>query len=176
MFDAMGLLDIPRAPATVRGRAPRHAQPRATCDVSCVLDLMIHDLDLALTLDRSEVTDVSAHGDADQTRAEISFASGGVASFEASRIAEARERTMRAVFPSGEVRLDFLTRAFDNETPFALDPDFAETPRGKDPLGASVLDFLAAVRGEAPRPLVTGEEAARALDIAVRIDRAAGIS
>ena len=54
-------------------------------------------------------------------------------------------------------------------------PDFAETPRGKDPLGASVSDFLAAVRGEAPRPLVTGDEAARALDIGLRIERAAGI-
>ena len=73
---------------------------------------------------------------------------------------------------SGEVELDFLTRAFRNTTPFVLDPDFAETPAGRDPLGASVSAFIDAVENRSPRPLVNGEEAARALDLAVRIDEA----
>ena len=42
-----------------------------------------------------------------------------------------------------------------------------------DPLGASVADFVAAVRGEAERPAVTGEEATGALILALAVDHAA---
>ncbi|MBW8860554.1 MAG: gfo/Idh/MocA family oxidoreductase, partial [Caulobacter sp.] len=52
--------------------------------------------------------------------------------------------------------------------------DFTETPAGKDPLGRSVAGFLKAVRGEAPRPVVTGQEAARALDLGLAVEQAAG--
>ena len=48
----------------------------------------------------------------------------------------------------------------------------ADTPGAKDPLGASVAGFLAAVRGDSPRPVVTGEEAARALDLALAVEQA----
>jgi hypothetical protein len=78
---------------------------------------------------------------------------------------------MRVVYPSGEVEIDFLTRAFRNTTPFPLHADFAETPAAKDPLGASVEGFLQAVRGEAPRPIVTAEEAIRALDLAIAVEQ-----
>jgi hypothetical protein len=73
------------------------------------------------------------------------------------------------------VELDMLTRAFRNTTPWALIEDFTETPAGRDPLGASVGGFLAAVRGDSPRPVVTGEEAAQALDFALKVEEAAGI-
>ncbi len=92
---------------------------------------------------------------------------------EASRIAAQRERTMRLVFPSGELEIDFLSRRFVDNTPFGLDAGFAQSADGRDPLGASVAAFIAAVRGETPRPLVTGEEAARALDVALEVDRKA---
>ena len=59
-----------------------------------------------------------------------------------------------------------------NTTPFPLNPDFAETPAAADPLGASVEAFLQAVRGEAPRPVVTAEEAIRALDLALAVEQA----
>ena len=59
---------------------------------------------------------------------------------------------MKLVYPSGELEIDFMNRTFENSTPFKLNPHFAETARGRDPLGASVSDFLAAVRGDAPRP------------------------
>ena len=81
---------------------------------------------------------------------------------------------MRVVYPSGELEIDFLERTFSNTTALTLNPDFADTPEGRDPLGANVSAFLAAVRGEAQRPLVTGEEAARALDLALRVEEAAG--
>ena len=57
-------------------------------------------------------------------------------------------------------------------TPFELNPDFADTPAASDPLGASVEGFLQAVRGLAPRPVVTAEEAIAALDLAIAVEQA----
>lgn len=178
VFGEMGLLATAERP--IRLEAVRKGPwTGRSDDVSVVLDLMIHDLDLALSLAGSEPSAVKANSETvhgprpDHTRAEIAFAGGMTAVFEASRAAEARERTMRVVYPSGEVNIDFLARTFENTTPFALNAGFADTPRGKDPLGASVGDFLAAVRGEAARPAVTGEEAARALALALAVDDAA---
>ena len=175
VFRAMGLLDLPERP--LRMEAVRHGTPSPrNLDVSVVLDLMIHDLDLALVLADVDIESVEAEGAApvgpglDQCEAEVVFEGGMTAVFKSSRVADRRERTMHVVFPSGELWLDFLTHEFSNTTPFALDAGWAATPQGKDPLGASVADFLAAVRGEIPRPLVTGEEAACALDLALRIE------
>ena len=81
---------------------------------------------------------------------------------------------MKVIYPSGEVRIDFVTREFVNTTPFALNPDFQETVAGKDPLGASIRAFLAAVRSEADRPLATATEGAKALDLALAVEQAVG--
>jgi predicted dehydrogenase len=108
----------------------------------------------------------------DIARAEVSFDDGFTALFDVSRQAAARNRTMKIVYPSGEVEIDFVARTLRNTTPFALNADYADTPAGKDPLGASVEGFLMAVRGEAPRPIVNAEEAIRALDLALAIEQA----
>jgi predicted dehydrogenase len=173
---AMGLLDIPEQP--IRLEALRHGPPsERSRDVSSVLDLMIHDIDLALALSDVRPTGVVAATDAtgvvDAARAEVRFADGFIATFDVSRQAAARQRTTKVVYPSGEVEIDFVARSFRNTTPFALDPAFAETPAGKDPLGCSVEAFLNAVRGEIPRPVVTMDEAIAALDIAFQIEIAA---
>jgi predicted dehydrogenase len=179
VFQEMGLFGTPERPTAVEA-VRRGPWTGRSDDVSVVLDLMIHDIDLALSLaggspEKVRASARSVHGELpDETRAEITFRDGMSARFEASRAAEARERTMRVVYPAGEVRIDFLARTFENSTPFRLNPDFAETPRGRDPLGASVADFLAAVLGELDRPAVTGEEAARALGLALAVDAAAG--
>jgi predicted dehydrogenase len=179
VFRAMGLMDVPETPLALEAVRRGIWNIRGT-DVSCVLDLMIHDIDLALSLARCEPIAVEAEGRTehgpylDEVEAEATFVNGMTATFKTSRIAEARERTMRIVYPSGEVEIDFLTRAFRNTTPFALNGDFTETPQGKDPLGANVAGFLAAVRGEIARPPVTGIEAAHALDLALAVEQAAG--
>jgi predicted dehydrogenase len=178
VFAAMGLIDAPERPVRIEA-VRRGTYTGRSMDVSCILDLMIHDIDLALILDPGALVAVEADGAAttgdlaDHARAELRFEDGMTGMFEAWRTAPARERTMRVVFPSGEVRIDFLARTFEDTTPFRLNPDFASTPEGKDPLGASVSDFVAAIRGERPRPLVTGEEAARALEAALEVDRVA---
>ena len=176
---AMGLLDIPEPPSFLEA-VRRSPGPSRIVDVSCVLDLMIHDIDLALTLNPAEPLVVEAEGRVtvgpylDEVSAEVTLEDGATLRFSASRIAEARERRMRVVYPSGEVEIDFVDRTFRNTTPFKLNPEFAATPAGSDPLRASVAAFLAAVRGEASRPAVTGEEAARALDVALAVEHAAG--
>jgi predicted dehydrogenase len=178
VFRAIGLLDLPERPTRIEAVRRGTFTGRNT-DVSCVLDLMIHDIDLALTLADGAPAEVSARGRitegplADEARAELVFADGMAAVLEASRIADKRERTMRISFPSGELEIDFLARKFVDRTPFGFDPNFAESADGRDPLGASVSAFVAAVRGKAPRPLVTGEEASRALDVALEVDRKA---
>jgi predicted dehydrogenase len=176
VFRAMGLLDLPEQP--IRLEALRHgpASERSQ-DVSAVLDLMVHDVDLALSLTAAAplTGGLRASGGWDDTRAELAFDDGFVARFDVSRRAPARKRTMRVVFPSGEVEIDFVARSFRNTTPFALDPEFAETAAGRDPLGASVASFLKAVRGAAPRPVVTAGEAIRALDVALAVEDAAEV-
>jgi len=178
VFAAMGLFRAPEKP--VRLEAVRNGPFNGRCrDVSAVLDLMVHDIDLALTLDPSPVAQVQAHGvvtvgpHSDEASAEIRLEDGLVAILRTSRVAEGRERWMKLTYPSGEVEIDFLTHQFRNTTSFHLDPNFNDTPAGRDPLGASVKDFLAAVRGEADRPLVTGEEALRVLETTLAIDRLA---
>jgi predicted dehydrogenase len=174
VFAAMGLLAVPEAALGIEAVRRGTPNPRNR-DVSCVLDLMVHDLDLGLKLTGGEPSSIHAQGEFDAVRAELRFPHGMVAIFEASRIAERRERTMRIVYPSGEVEIDFLAPSFRNTTPFALNRDFAETPQGRDPLGASVSGFLAAVQGKAPRPTVTAEEGARALALGLAIEQAAGL-
>jgi predicted dehydrogenase len=141
---------------------------------------MVHDIDLALAISAAEPVTAEGEGSLsddgvwDVARADVSFDDGFSALFDVSRQAPARRRTMRVVYPSGEVEIDFVARTLRNTTPFALDPDYAETPAGKDPLRASVAGFVAAVRGEAPRPVVTAEEAIRALDLALAVEQALG--
>lgn len=177
VFQAMGLLDVPEQPLLLE--ALRHGPPSdRSRDVSAVLDLMVHDIDLCLAMAASEPVTAEAEGARgpdgvwDTIRAEASFESGFTAILDVSRQAEARKRTMRIVYPSGEVEIDFMARTFRNTTPFALNADFADTPAAADPLGASVEGFLNAVRGLAPRPVVTAAEAIAALDLAIAVEQA----
>jgi predicted dehydrogenase len=176
-FQAMGLLDIPEPP--LRLEALRHGPPsERSRDVTAVLDLMVHDIDLVLAISDAEPVTAEAEGARgpdgvwDAARAEVSFESGLMATFDVSRRAEARRRTMKIVYPSGEVEVDFVARTFRNTTVFALNPDYAETPAAKDPLGTSVEGFLDAVRGLSPRPVVTVAEAIAALDLALAVEQA----
>ena len=176
-FQAMGLLDVPEQPLLLE--ALRHGPPsERSRDVTAVLDLMVHDIDLALAISAADPVTAEADGARgpdgvwDKARAEVSFESGFTAIFDVSRLAPERKRTMRIVYPSGEVEIDFIARTFRNTTPFALNADYADTPAAKDPLGASVEGFLNAVRGLAPRPVVTAEEAIAALDLAIAVEQA----
>ena len=85
-------------------------------DVSVVLDLMIHDIDLALALAQSEVRCVEAIGgkmigpNEDWAQAKISFASGAIASLFASRVHPNVQRTMQVAGGHGMLWLDFQAK------------------------------------------------------------------
>ena len=176
IFKAMGLLDVAEAPLRIEAVRRSSYYPGRGTDVSCVLDMMIHDFDLALALNPADPAEVKSAGriehgpHLDEVFCEVGFSGGMALTVDGSRLDEGRKRTMRIVYPSGEVAIDFMAKTFANSTPHALNPAYAETPDGQDPLGASVRAFLAAARGQTARPLVTGEEALRALDLALRVE------
>jgi len=176
-FSALGLFDVPEAPLSMQAVRLGVASAR-NLDVSVVLDLMIHDLDLALALGRGEPFAVEGEGacvvndQVDWARAEVTFDDGFTAGFHASRLAEAPERSLTIVYPSGTVNIDLLNGAVSNATPFALDTDFAATPGARDRLGASLQAFLRATLGEIPRPLADAVDGVRALDLALAVQQA----
>ena len=85
-------------------------------DIGVVLDLMIHDLDIALSLVRSPVRRVSAVGlsvmgqHEDVAQARIEFANGCVAQLSASRVSYRARREMQIWSPHAQVEIDFATR------------------------------------------------------------------
>ncbi len=164
--------------------------PRGS-DVAVVLDLMIHDIDLVLTLTHAKVTQVSAAGvgvltpSIDIADARLAFANGAIANITASRISRERTRKLRLFQRNGYITLDlgagngelFRLRSDVDLAAIALQaqPDVAafveriplEAPEG-DALKLELESFIAAVRGEAPVP-VTGDNGRDALAVALQI-------
>ena len=163
--------------------------PRGS-DVAVVLDLMIHDIDLLLTLVRSEVRDVAAAGIpvltpfVDLANARVTFGSGAVANITASRVSRERTRKLRIFQRSGYLSLDlaagdgefYRLRPGINLAELAAAPQQLEAfveriplvaPEG-EPLRLELQAFVDAVRGAAPVP-VSGREGRDALAVALRI-------
>jgi predicted dehydrogenase len=141
-------------------------------DVSVVLDLMIHDLDLVHRLIPGGLGDVTARGFTSHSRhpddvtALVQFENGAEASLRASRVSSDRQRGMKATYEDGTIEIDFMTREVKNSTRRALQPLAVS-----DPLGESVGAFVNAVKLGA-NTLVRPEEARRALETALLIDEA----
>jgi predicted dehydrogenase len=147
-------------------------------DVSVVYDLMIHDIDLAHWIAGSHSVSAKAvqrsgPGSAsDEVEAEVKLANGCAVGFLASRNAPERKRTLHAVYPDGEVKIDFLTRSVQNSTPRALRPLLVDGqalhPDLADSVAGGAKRFIAAIRGEGPA-LVSPQEARQALQTALMI-------
>ena len=177
-FAAAGLTDRPERPVALDFTRLGAPSPRNQ-DVSVVLDLMVHDLDLALALTGSEPLTVEAEGRRnakgllDRCEAEVTFESGAVARFRSSRLEREALREAELHYAGGTVALDLVARTLSDGAGLGLDPDFAKSAWGSDPLGASLAGFLAAVRGEGS-PLAGLVEGARALDLALAVESAVG--
>ena len=163
--------------------------PRGT-DVAVVLDLMIHDIDLVLSLAGRAVEGVDAVGvpvltpGADIANARISFEGGAVANITASRVSFERMRKIRFFQHSGYMSLDLAagTGEFLRLKPGARMPEgevgvaallglverIELKGDGTEPLRAELEAWVAAVRGEAPL-VVSGEDGRDALAVALRI-------
>jgi predicted dehydrogenase len=172
VFAGTGLLDSTEIPLDVSCWRMGPWTGRSA-DVSVVLDLMIHDLDLVHQLVPYSVRNVSARATAqhgllaDEVTASVTFANGTAAHLETSRISEQRRRGMRAEYRDGVIEIDLITRKVKNTTPRAL-----KALEMGDPLAESVAAFVLSVRHGAP-PLVRPQEARRALQTALLIDDAA---
>lgn len=148
-------------------------QPRGT-DVDVIADLMIHDIDLALSMLGGPVHDVRAigvgvmTGTADIVNARLEIGEG-VASLSASRVSAAPVRTLRLVEPglywSADLRARTLTRVRWGEGTLTPEPVDVSS---SDPIFSEQAAFFAAVRGEAPY-VCSGAEALAALTLADRI-------
>ena len=173
--------------------------PRGT-DVAVVLDLMIHDLDLVLSLMHRPVETIAAVGvpvmtsSPDIANARIEFEGGGVANLTASRVSLERMRKIRFFQRSGYISLDLAagTGEFlrlrpgvsleqrlaalgpDRPLDFATLMDIVERislrSDGTEPLRAELESFAAAAQGQAP-VAVSGREGRDALAVALEIIR-----
>ena len=146
-------------------------------DVDVILDLMIHDLDIALSLDPSGVRDVAAVGvnaltdKMDIANARVCFASGCVANLTASRISTEMVRKIRIFQPESYLSVD---SALQELTHFRLEragggaPRIARVPsevEKQEPLRCELQDFVEAVR-DRRRPVVSGADGLAALELA----------
>jgi len=163
--------------------------PRGS-DVAVVLDLMIHDIDLILTLVNDTTESITAVGVPvltpmlDIANARVTFTSGAVANITSSRISRERVRKIRIFQHSGYISLDLgagtgeffrLKQRMDTSNPPSAPVDITDfvdrikltAPEG-EPLRLEFESFVAAIRGEGP-VIVTGEEGRRALAVALKI-------
>lgn len=156
-------------------------KPRGT-DVSVILDLMIHDLDLILTLVASPIESVDAVGAAvasaheDIANARIRFASGAVATITASRVSPRTERRMRIFARDGYMSVDFANRRLTvvargggQPVPGVAGFGLQETSwEDHDSLAAEHAAFIAAVLDGAP-VVVDAAAGRRALEAALLV-------
>ena len=111
----LALEDMPLRPMFIEAHRLAQFNPRGT-DVSVILDLMIHDLDIILSLVGSEVSSVSASGVSvvsdtpDISNARIEFANGCVANLTASRISLKQMRKVRFFQQDAYISLDLLEK------------------------------------------------------------------
>ena len=148
-------------------------------DVNVVLDLMIHDLDLILSLLGSKPVRVSAVGisvltkTADIANARIEFDTGAIANVTASRVSTASQRKFRVFHEGRYLSIDFgggdvqLVSRTESDRGLALRDERWSLARG-DALLAEVEAFRDAIRTRSPC-VVSGHDGVLALEVAERI-------
>ena len=148
-------------------------------DIDVVMDLMVHDIDVLLSLVKSDVTEVRAAGvpiltpKIDIANARIEFANGCVANVTASRVSAERVRKLRFFQPGEYVSIDY---AVQEAAVVSVKP----RPKGRpefesrllaieqsEPLRLEIESFLSAVQGSPVK--VTGEDGKRALALAIDV-------
>lgn len=169
--------------------------PRGT-DVSVVLDLMIHDIDIVLSLVKSNIKKISANGVSvvsttpDITNARLEFDNGCVANLTASRMSMKNMRKTRIFQRDAYVSIDFLEKktnlirlkevAYDQQDPFAITLDTAndnsvkqiyiENPNvaSTNAIREELLSFYNSIINNTT-PAVSIEDGYAALDVAYKI-------
>ena len=151
-------------------------------DIDVLLDLMIHDLNLVISLVGSEVTEVRAvgvpvlTGKVDMANVRLELANGAVANLTASRVSQDRVRKVRFFGSDAYISVDTKEqevkgyRLISNDEGRAVRPIDVIIDR-KEPLRAELEDFARCVR-DRETPLVSGQDGAAALRLAIRVGQA----
>jgi predicted dehydrogenase len=177
--------------ALARVRQPRFIEvhrlgtfSERSLDVDVILDLMIHDLDIVLSLDSSGLESVAAVGvnalthKMDIANARLAFRSGCVANLTASRISTERVRKIRIFQTDSYLSVD---SALQELVHFKLEregvkPTIVRVPsevEKEEPLRAELQDFAGALE-QRRAPLVTGEAGLAALELAEKVIQVIG--
>lgn len=162
-------------------------------DVSVVLDLMIHDIDLLLELAGSSVVTLTAHGSRavnsgylDYVTATLGFSNGIVSTLTASKVTHRKIRNITAHCKSSLTEADFLNNEIliHRQTTANSFTDYGQVLYRQDgliekvytsniePLHAELEHFVSCVRG-GEQPSVGGEQALKALRLASLIEEMA---
>jgi len=161
----LAIKDMPLNPMFIEVHRLAQFNPRGT-EVSVILDLMIHDIDIILSLVKSDVKNIAASGVAvmtdtpDIANVRIEFNNGCVANLTSSRISMKKMRKIRLFQKDAYIGIDFLEKKTEiiklkqpeDEKAFSFDID---TPNGKktiaiatpsiEPLNAIKLELSAFV-------------------------------
>jgi predicted dehydrogenase len=151
-------------------------------DIDVLLDLMIHDLNLVISLIGSDVTEVRAvgipvlTGKVDMANVRLELANGAVANLTASRVSQERVRKVRFFAADAYISVD--TKEQEVKGYRLISDGGSRTVRPievtidrKEPLRAELEDFVRCVRSR-QTPLVSGEDGAGALRLAIRVGEA----
>jgi predicted dehydrogenase len=154
--------------------------PERSLDIDVVFDLMIHDLDVVLSLVDAEVQSIEAvgvpvlTGRVDIANVRLRFANGCIANLTASRISRDRVRKIRFFQPAGYLSIDYAAQKIERWG-LVKGPSGAPSIDGGDvpvvneePLKRELIDFVTAVR-DRRAPLVDGAQGRRALALAQQI-------
>lgn len=147
-------------------------------DVDVLLDLMIHDINLVLSLLQQEVVEIRAVGvpvltdKVDITNVRLELANGAVANLTASRVSQDRVRKIRFFGSDAYISVDTREQEvkgyrLDGRTIVPLDIAVEK----KEPLRAELESFLGCVR-DRTRPIVAGEDGLAAVELAQRVAKA----
>ena len=154
--------------------------PDRSLDIDVVFDLMIHDLDVVLSIVRAEVESIEAVGvpvltdRVDIANARLRFSNGCIANLTASRISRDRVRKIRFFQPSAYLSIDYAAQKVEvwrlvkggGAGPSIQGRELPVS--NEEPLQRELADFIdAVVSGRAP--LVPGTEGRRALQLATEI-------
>ncbi len=144
-------------------------------DVDVLLDLMIHDLNLVLSLLRQEVVDVRAVGvpvltdKVDLANVRLELANGAVANLTASRVSQDRVRKVRLFSSDSYISIDTREQEVKGYrlAGRSIEP-LQITVEKKEPLRAELESFVRCVR-DRRRPIVSGEDGLAAVELAKRV-------
>ena len=154
--------------------------PERSLDIDVVFDLMIHDLDVVLSLVKSEVESIEAvgvpvlTGRVDIANARLRFANGCIANITASRISRDRVRKIRFFQPAAYLSIDYAAQKIELWRLTKLSGPKPSIEGGdvpvvnEEPLKRELADFVDAVVSKRA-PKVTGEDGRRALAVAQQI-------